>query len=194
MKRSFVFALCLLAAGLMSAPVAHAAVDAFMWFDSIKGESMDPQHQGWIELQSYNFSSPAPAPPAGAAPAGLAKSGPGTFTFTKTVDKASPLLQKATGKHFPSVVIEMRKTGSGSPAYLKYELKNVMVSSFNMAGGGRGAAVQTESLTLNFASIELKYPEQKGPGPVGPKPGAIGRPQSVSGSPATSGMGTTTSR
>ena len=168
MKRSFVFTLCLLTAGLMFAPVAHAAVDAFIWFDNIKGESMDPQHQGWIELESYNFSAPAPAPPAAPAPAGVARRGPGSFSVVKRTDKASPLLSQAAikGTLVPAIVVEVRK---GSQ-YYRYELKNVMVSSFRTAGGGAGGAVPTEQVTLNFGAIELKYEEQKSSPKAAPPP------------------------
>ncbi len=93
----------------------------------------------------------------------MAVGGPGSVSLVKRTDKSSPLLSKAaaTGRLVPAVQIDVPKTGGQGP-YLRYELKNVMVSSFR-PGGGSSAGAPMESLSLNFAKIEFRYDEQKAP-------------------------------
>jgi type VI secretion system secreted protein Hcp len=132
----------------------------YMKFEGVDGEATASGHDRWIEIQSCQFTTPPPAVPRAPAPAGVASGGPGKIVLTKRGDKASPLLSKAaaTGKLVPAVQVDVPKTGGQGPnAYLRYELKNVMVSSFS--GGG----TPTESLSLNFTKIEFAYEEQKVP-------------------------------
>lgn len=48
----------------------------------------------------------------------------------------------------------------GQIAYLKYELTNVIVTSYNISGSGQSESVPTESLSLNFEEIKVTYTEQ----------------------------------
>ena len=177
------------ALALALATNARAAFDTYLKIDEVPGESIDAAHAGWIDLLSVRWSAPPPAPPAAPAPAGVARRGPGSITLSKKLDKASPLLKQAAaaGKFLHAVQIELPKGAAQGPkSYYRYELKNVMVSSISMAGGGAGGVAPTEQLTLNFAAIELKYEEQKGP-PKDPKPGAAPGQVSAAGSSAAGG-------
>lgn len=80
------------------------------------------------------------------------------FTINKKVDKASPLLLKAcaTGKHFPTATISVRKAGKGQQEFLVIKLKDVVISSFETNGQGSDTT-PTESLSLNFTKVEYKY-------------------------------------
>lgn len=79
--------------------------------------------------------------------------------IVKHVDKSSPTLLKAcmNGKHFPRVVITVRKaTVDGSPQTII--LTNARVDSYGTEKGkGNGAGSVTESVTLTFSSIKVEY-------------------------------------
>jgi type VI secretion system secreted protein Hcp len=83
----------------------------------------------------------------------------------KHVDKASPglFLGCATGKHFPTATLTVRKAGGESPVdYLKYDMTEVYISSVQTAGSD-GGGIATESASLNFAKIQVTYtPQQAG--------------------------------
>lgn len=168
MKRSRFILMAAFGAVLLSG--ASVAAPVFMKFDGVDGEFAHEGNKGWIVVESIGFATPLPTPPSAPAPAGVARGGPGKFSFTKKMDKTSPIFAKAAtaGKHFPSVVIDGMKAGSGPAVYYKYELKDVMVTSFRPGGGGVGGALPVDQGTFNFASIELKYGEQKGPSRPGP--------------------------
>ncbi len=67
------------------------ALDAYIQFDGIAGESLDEKHKNWIEILGYNFgthqSTSAAASSAGGASSG--RTTMTTFNFTKFLDAAS---------------------------------------------------------------------------------------------------------
>src|SRR5664279_5907615 len=81
----------LLTAGLVFAPVARAAVDAFIWFEGIAGESRDPQHMGWMEVSSFQLQQIRNTAGVGSATggAGSGKVSVHDISITKSTDKAS---------------------------------------------------------------------------------------------------------
>ena len=74
--------------------------------------------------------------------------------ITKENDSASAKLMQAatTGRHFSTVTISIRK--AGAQPYLVYKLTDVMISRYQMAGGGDGGR-NDEGMTLDFDKIEI---------------------------------------
>jgi len=135
----------------------------FIKFDGIDGEANDKDHKGWTDLQSFSWGLHK----AGAGATGQTRRR-GVVTVedvvcTKEYDKSSPKLAEAIclGKVFPKVEIHDSTTyGDGNRAvFLKYELKNVMVSSMNTSAAGGGDAVPTDSFSLNFEEVKQTYVE-----------------------------------
>jgi type VI secretion system secreted protein Hcp len=160
MKTSQISAALLLTGALALAPAARAAVDAFIWFEdqSIRGESNDPKHLKWIEIESFQidqFRQAASTIGSATGGAGAGKVKFNEFTIKKTTDAASASLRQAStsGKHFPKVLLSMRKAG-GSAEYLEYKLENVMISSYQL-GGPDTSGKPTETMTLNFSNASL---------------------------------------
>ena len=143
-------------AALAVAPAAYAAVDAFIWFEdgSIKGESRDPQHQNWIEVESFQLQEVNRQ--AASYSGGQYKPQFSDVTVKRVVDKVSPALFKAysSGKHYGKVAIEMRKAGGGPQDYLKITLEDVFLASYQVSGGGAQA---TETIKLKFIRSKMEY-------------------------------------
>lgn len=153
--RSTVAATFLLAAVIAPFALPAAASGAYLKIGTIAGESLAAGHAGWIEVDSVYWPAVPPSAPPGSRPAGVAKGGPGSVGLSKKSDKATPGLQKAlaNGEQFPSATLDVGST-------FKYELKNVMVSSFQASGKGSGQ-VLIEQFTLNFSAVDFHYSEQK---------------------------------
>jgi type VI secretion system secreted protein Hcp len=134
----------------------------FIKFDGVDGEAQDKDHKGWSDVLSMNW--------------GLHKAGAGTtgqtrrrgvatvedVVCTKEYDKASVKLAESvlTGKVFSKVEIHNTATYAENRAtFLKYELKNVMVTNHSVQAAGGGDAVPTESLSLNFEEVKQTYTE-----------------------------------
>ncbi len=134
---------------------------AYIKFDGIDGEAKDKAHQKWSDLE--NFSQVVHKPGSGATGAARRR---GTVMLedlqcNKLMDKSSPKIAEAVckGKVFPKVEIHVTvsTTDSGRETYYKYELKNVMVTSYNVSGGSQDKP--HESFSLNFEEIKVTYTE-----------------------------------
>ena len=136
---------------------------AYIVFDGIKGESNDKDHKGWSDLMSFGQ---AITQPGGGATGATRRRGDvimEDLTCSKELDKASPKIAEAVckGKVFPKVEIHLTAstTDSGRKTYLAYELKNVMVSGYNVGGSGQSEDVPVEDFSLNFEEIKVTYSE-----------------------------------
>jgi type VI secretion system secreted protein Hcp len=84
------------------------------------------------------------------------------MTVTKYLDSASPVLNQACceGKTFPQVDIVIGRNADGKVAELmKYTMKNVLISSVAVGGGGGDKPVET--VTLNYNAIEWRFTSRK---------------------------------
>lgn len=155
------------AAALATPGIAGAAVDYFLKIDGIDGESTDIRHKGEIEIESWSWGvSQSTAASGGGARAGKPCVAP--MSFSKLVDKATPLLMAnaASGMVIPRAILVGRKAGSEGPAeYLKYDLKNVYVTSYQ--SGGSSSSTPSDQFSLNFSSLTVSVRPQDDKGGLG---------------------------
>lgn len=132
-----------------------AAVDYFLKIEGVDGESTDKGHKNEIDVLSWSWGE-TNSTSLGSGGAGAGKVIMQDFHFTKTVDKASPklFLHTADGRHFPKATLTVRRT-ERPQEYLKIELENVLVSSYQVSGSG--GTVPTDSFSLNFEKIKWTY-------------------------------------
>lgn len=149
------------------------AFDAFLKIDGIKGESVDAKHKDEVVLESFSWGvANSGAGYAGSAGRATGKSSPSDFSVVKKIDKSSPDLFAAcaSGKHTKVMTVTVRKAGGKPLEYLVYKFSDVMVSSYQ-AGGSSGGDLPVESVSFNYAKVEISYVPQdsKGAGmsPVG---------------------------
>ena len=78
---------------------------AYLKFDGVDGESRDKDHKGWIDVLSVSQAA-APRDAASGLPTGKRQHKP--ITFTKPIDKASPILARAlaNGTHLTNVTLK----------------------------------------------------------------------------------------
>lgn len=138
------------------------AVDMFIKIDQIKGESPDDKHKDEIQVLSFSWGATQSGTTHVGTGGGAGKVNFSDITFTKYIDKASPLLLQgcASGKHYKDALLTVRKAGGNPLEYLKIKLSDVLVSGFNSGGSG-GEDRLTENVTLNFGKIDFAYTPQK---------------------------------
>lgn len=141
------------------------AIDCFIKFDGVEGESSNKDHKGEVEVLSWCWDA-ASTGQVGGTSTGKGKTVAGPLSFVHLYDKASPLLAKhcATGKLFKTVVLTSRKAGEGQKDFLQVSLKEVQVTSVQPAGAD---ADITEAVTLTYRDIEFAYKPQDGKGGLG---------------------------
>lgn len=144
-----------------------AQIDAFLKLDGIDGESQDSKHQGEIDVFGYSV---------GVIQAGTMDTGGGggsgraqfhDLSFNMKTQKATPKLLEAvaTGKHINNAVMTCRKAGGDQQEYLKIELGDVIVTSYQHSLDPQAQGMDV--CTLNYAKIQFEYKEQKQDGTLG---------------------------
>jgi type VI secretion system secreted protein Hcp len=143
-----------------------ANTNLYLKLDGIDGESLDQDHVGWIELTGWSFGAHNAATFA-VNQGGQAKQAQFTpFNVQKHCDKSSPILAKnvASGKHIHSGIVScMKLNGDARVEYLKYEFKDLMVSSVVGTCGAQDDHV-SESIDLVFAEFKMEYKLQNDKG------------------------------
>lgn len=136
--------------------------DAFLKVDGIPGESTDSKHKDQIEVLSFSFG----ANQAGGAQISRTGGHSGAradvqdFQIVKVLDKSSPnlFLYCASGKHIPSVVLELCAAAGDKHTYMKYTLTDALVSSFSPGGSHNGEGERPlEQVSFRFSKIEIEY-------------------------------------
>jgi type VI secretion system secreted protein Hcp len=139
-----------------------AAVDYFIKFDGIKGESPDAKHKDEIDIESWSWGE-VQAGASGPGGGGAGKVSMQDFHFVMRLNTASPGLMKAcaTGKHIKTATMTARKAGKGQMDYLTFKFHDVLVSSYQTGGSEHSDVVPTDQVSFNFAKIEVEYKLQK---------------------------------
>jgi type VI secretion system secreted protein Hcp len=147
-----------------------AQVDYFLKIDGVDGESTDDKHKGSIEIESFSWGEQQTGSAGRGGGAGAGKVQMQDFHFTKRVDKSSPLFMIgcATGQHYKSAILTVRKAGGSQLDYYKVTMSDVLVSSYQTGGTNNGGgSVPIDNVAINFAKIEMAYKEQKADGSLG---------------------------
>lgn len=138
-------------------------MSAYIKFDGVDGEAQDTNHKGWSDLVSF---SQGIHKPGGGATGATRRRGDvvlDDINVVKELDKSSPKLAESMckGKVYPKVEVHVTAsyTDAGRITYYAYELKNVQVSNYSIAGSGQAEQVPTEDMSLNFEEIKVTYTE-----------------------------------
>jgi type VI secretion system secreted protein Hcp len=144
-----------------------AQVDYFLKLEGVAGESTDDKHKGELELESFSWGETNTGTAGHGGGSGAGKVQPQDFSFSKKYDKASPVMfiACATGQHFKEALLTVRKAGGEQQEYLKMKFEGLMVTSYQVSGGGGGQV--SDMISLNFAKLEMAYKEQKADGTLG---------------------------
>lgn len=168
MKR-LVLCLALLVPGMFAAGPAAAIDTYFLHLDGIDGESTTIGHEKWISILSFSLgaSNPSAFPTGGGS--GSGKVSFSDLSMVKEVDVSSVSLLKylATGKHIAKATLDIVSSATkSSQPYLRYDLQDTLVTSYQISGGSGGNPI--ESFSLNFGRIEFEYFTMKPDGSLGP--------------------------
>jgi type VI secretion system secreted protein Hcp len=146
----------------------RSQADFFLKIEGVQGESQDDQHQNEIELTSFSFGVTNAGTGGSALGSGSGKANVQDMKFAKFADSSSPNLFQAcaTGKHYDTATLTVRKAGETPLEYLVYTLTEVFVSSYATAGQSGGAIAQ-ESGSLNFSKVQIAYTPQSADGSAG---------------------------
>lgn len=141
------------------------AVDFLLKIEGVDGESQIKDHDKEIDILGWNWGMDQSGTMHMGGGGGAGKVNIHDVSLTKYVDKATPVLMKmcCNGKHIKEALLVTRKAGEQSLDYLKIKMSDVLVTSVTTGGSGGDDRLQ-ESVTLNFAKVEVGYTPQKADG------------------------------
>ncbi|MEE3936494.1 type VI secretion system tube protein Hcp [Pseudomonas viridiflava] len=138
--------------------------DAFMKVDGVEGESLDADHNGWVELLSYHYDaiqsiSQTASSSGGASAGGVSL---GDFQISKYVDRATPKLFElcCRGSHLKTVTVRIHRAGAEKFKYMDIVLEEVLIATVSGQGAEQGG-FPVEVITLNYGRIKLEYSQQR---------------------------------
>jgi type VI secretion system secreted protein Hcp len=152
------------------------AFDAFLKLGDVKGGSTDAAHKDEIVVREYSFGVSNPSSVGSASGgAGAGKASFSDLTFTTPLSAASPklLLACASGAHYDTAVLTLRRSGTKPAEFFKITLKTVLVSSYQDAGASSDDT-PTDSITLAFGAIRIDVFTQNPSGGTAPPPSSAG--------------------
>ena len=134
----------------------------FVKIQGIKGACTIEGFEGCIEVDTVNYSAQQPTSVSRGSGGGgtTSQAYHGDVLCTKTTDDSTPIIAKNLwlGKTLPSVAVTMCKMdGAKRIPYLTIDLKDVVVSSFQLSSGG---SMAQERLSFNYGTIKLNYHAQ----------------------------------
>ncbi len=140
----------------------------YLKLGKIDGGVTESDHVDWIDIASMQFGSGR----AVTTPTGTATNRSATapsiseITLSKTFDKSSNNLfnEAVVGKGQDAKIHFMRSQADGMEMFLEYTLTEAMVSSYSMSSGGD---VPSETISLNFTKVEMRYLPTKTDGGLG---------------------------
>ena len=138
------------------------AVDMFLKIEGIKGESADDKHKDEIDVLAWSWGASQSGTMHTGGGGGAGKANFQDLSVTKWVDKSSHALIKAVsvGQHVKTVLLTVRKAGENPLEYIKFTMKDCLISSISTGGSG-GEDRLTENLTINFGNFAYEYTPQK---------------------------------
>jgi type VI secretion system secreted protein Hcp len=123
----------------------------FLKLPPIKGDSTEQGHQGEIEILSYSYSPGQPGT--------LTQDRLKEVDLTYRQGEYSPFLMEACASQrlFPSAVVTATYSKDGAvKGIMRINMKGVTVASFRRPGSS-GKEIPIESITLDFADVEIQY-------------------------------------
>ena len=147
-----------------------AAVDYFLKFDGIKGESTDAKHKDELDIESWSWGLTQSGAQGAGGGGGAGKVSLQDFHFVMRLNTASPALMKAcaSGQHIKLATLTARKAGKEQQEYLTFKFHDVLVSSYQTGGAEGAGPSPIDQVSLNFAKIEMEYRQQKADGSLAP--------------------------
>lgn len=135
----------------------------FLKIDGIEGESVAQGHTNEVDIRSFAWGAANAAGPTGTG-AGAGKVAFENATFTKAVDRASPLLFQAlaTGQRIKQSILTIRQ--GNRPAQLtSITFANCLITSITELFTS-DADISQETIVMNFTQFHISYTPQKASG------------------------------
>lgn len=129
---------------------------------AFQADSQDEECAGWIQLQSWSFGVSNSGSFGIGSGGGSGKASMQDFHFTMHPSTATPelFMHCCNGKHFENAFVVAKKSGGVKTVhYLRFWFRKLVISSYQTGGSG-GSDANSDSVSFNFASLQLSFTPQ----------------------------------
>ena len=140
------------------------SINMYLKFEnpSIDGASAAPEHQGEVEVLSWNHGFVQPTSPtrSSAGSGTIEQANHQNFNFTKYLDGATNALLKFcwSGKQIGKATLSCFRTDGARVKYLTIEMENVIISNYSISGGP--GDIPVENVALDYGTVKYTYLNQ----------------------------------
>jgi len=152
----------LLLSDAMPLPDVYSSLAYYARYEGIDGESTDDGHNNWIEILSIVWGAQQSAAGASGPSRRRGAASVEDLVITLLYEKAAPKLEEKClkGSVIPKLEIELTNTAGETPkTFLKYELKNVLITDFDVSGMAESGMPPMFTVANNFEEIKVTYTE-----------------------------------
>lgn len=143
------------------------ATNMYLKLDGITGGSSAAEHDGEIEILSWNhgFSQPTSPTRSNAGAGTVEQANHSNFSFSKYLDSSTDDLLKMcwTGKQIASGILTCYRSDGASDnkpiEYLRVEMTHIIVSNFSVSGGP--GDIPVENVSFDYGIVKYTYKPQK---------------------------------
>ena len=129
----------------------------YMLYDGFKGDVTAAGHEGWIEVNSFQWGvgRGISSPTGGSSDREPSAPSVSEIVVTKPTDIATvDLLRESLAGEGEDVTIDFCRTDKGAVnVYLSYTLNNTLISGYSLSSDGDRPQ---ESISLNFTKIQCR--------------------------------------
>ena len=139
------------------------ALTGYMKIEDIPGESKRADHVDEIDLSGLSWGASQTNTVVLGSGRSAGKASISSIAISKYYDAASPYLALACmqGKAFAEIIITARKdSGDVHLDYLTITIGGCMLDSYQVGASMDGEAMPTESISIAFDTIKIKYIQQ----------------------------------
>jgi type VI secretion system Hcp family effector len=129
-------------------PFLASGYSIYLWIDGVAGESLESNHEGWIEGTGYSQTM--------GAPTASGESPQETFEIEKELDRASPALYDAvhTGRVFARVMVDVSRT----VRFLRIEMRDARIRQVVQSAVSMTERLRpTEKISFEYRRIQWTY-------------------------------------
>ena len=138
----------------LAAGQAFAAIDSYLTIDGIKGESVERDHQGWIEDYSFDIEQTLNIGSQSSG-AGAGKVTFNPFSITRKIDSASPSFFQMAQTHRPIPRLTLELTSEGTHTVVwRIIATNAVLTSYKALPAAPGTPPK-EQLTFVPGTFEV---------------------------------------
>lgn len=142
-----------------------SGADYFLRLDGITGDSVDAQHQGWVDVQDYSWKATNGTTVTGSGWS-ASKASLSAMTLSTQLGQHSPplFLRTMNGRHLTSALVQGMTTGATPRRFVEIEMRDVAVASYEAASGDESPQ---DTFSLAFAVIRYSIYLQSATGGEG---------------------------